>query len=179
MTADWRILCCIFLFRTVILLLLFRTVYYYCMPLCGRPAVCTGSNPDLDHVCFYTQRIVKFVKRYLTFVLCFFLWKLHVTIQKGGSFPELKRCSTCCSAYHCPFCRPSLFRPTKLSKVRAHLDSHFNRAVFHAGKVCKHCLLECIFVLSVNWELAFGIISRTLIWLWWPETWFRFGSLIN
>lgn len=86
----------------------------------------------------------------LTVVLCFFLLKLHITIQKGGRFPELKRCSTCCTAYHCPFCRPSLFRPTKLSKVRAHLDSHFNRAVFHAGIVYKcftvkfNIIIKCI-----------------------------------
>ncbi|TWW61589.1 Gypsy retrotransposon integrase-like protein 1 [Takifugu flavidus] len=68
---------------------------------------------------------------------------LHITIQKGGRFPELKRCSTCCTAYHCPFCRPSLFRPTKLSKVRAHLDSHFNRAVFHAEYTIHRCGLKC------------------------------------
>ncbi|KAI7802037.1 hypothetical protein IRJ41_021085 [Triplophysa rosa] len=57
----------------------------------------------------------------------------HKTIQEGRSFPQLKKCTTCCQDFHCPFCSFSLFHPTKLSKVKSHLESHLKRA--H----CIHC----------------------------------------
>lgn len=133
--------------------------YYYFICVSDQPCVPAATQTwGSPWMYAFIHRNTMFVKCWLNAQFSqfcpgfFFLLKLHITIQKGGSFPELKRCSTCCSAYHCPFCRPSLFRPTKLSKVRAHLDSHFNRAVFHAGKVCKHCLLEWIFILPVNWQ---------------------------
>ncbi|XP_044041387.1 zinc finger protein 37-like isoform X2 [Siniperca chuatsi] len=68
---------------------------------------------------------------------------MHVTIQEGSSLPELKRCTTCCKDYHCPFCSSTLFHPTKLSKVRTHLESHFNRAVLHEGYTIHRCGLDC------------------------------------
>uniref|UniRef100_UPI0037E809B3 uncharacterized protein n=1 Tax=Semicossyphus pulcher TaxID=241346 RepID=UPI0037E809B3 len=68
---------------------------------------------------------------------------VHITIQQGRSLPELKRCTTCCKNFHCPFCTSTLFHPTKLSKVRAHLDNHFNRAVLHEGYTIQRCGLGC------------------------------------
>ncbi|XP_022074845.2 uncharacterized protein LOC110969121 [Acanthochromis polyacanthus] len=68
---------------------------------------------------------------------------MHITIQRGTTLPTLKRCSTCCNDYHCPFCCTTLFRPQKFSKVRCHLDSHFNRAVVHQGYTIHRCGLKC------------------------------------
>ncbi|XP_023135242.1 uncharacterized protein LOC111574730 isoform X2 [Amphiprion ocellaris] len=68
---------------------------------------------------------------------------MHITIQRGRSLPQLNRCSTCCDMYHCPFCCSTLFRPQRFSKVRSHLDSHFNRAVVHQGYTIHRCGLKC------------------------------------
>ncbi|XP_041844142.1 uncharacterized protein LOC121641866 [Melanotaenia boesemani] len=68
---------------------------------------------------------------------------MHITIQEGRTLPDLKRCSTCCNNFHCPFCRSALFHPTKLSKVKTHLQSHFNRAVLHEGYTIHRCGLDC------------------------------------
>ncbi|CAL8263689.1 unnamed protein product [Lota lota] len=68
---------------------------------------------------------------------------MHITIQEGRSLPELKKCTTCCKHFHCPFCSSNLFHPTKLSKVRTHLESHFNRAVLHEGYTIHRCGLDC------------------------------------
>ncbi|KAK1885480.1 Translation initiation factor IF-2 [Dissostichus eleginoides] len=58
---------------------------------------------------------------------------MHITIQEGRSLPDLQRCTTCCEDFHCPFCASNVFHPAKLSKVKTHLESHFNRAVLHEG----------------------------------------------
>ncbi|MEQ2300438.1 hypothetical protein AMECASPLE_025436 [Ameca splendens] len=56
--------------------------------------------------------------------------KLHITVQRGRSLPPVKRCSCCPSPqYHCPFCGPGFFKPTKLSKIKIHMTGHFNKAV--------------------------------------------------
>ncbi|XP_008289970.1 uncharacterized protein LOC103364594 isoform X2 [Stegastes partitus] len=68
---------------------------------------------------------------------------MHVTIQEGNSLPELKRCTTCCTDFHCPFCSSVLFHPTRPSKVRLHLENHFNRAVLHEGYTIHRCGLVC------------------------------------
>nr|XP_020496883.1 uncharacterized protein LOC109989458 isoform X1 [Labrus bergylta] len=71
--------------------------------------------------------------------------KAHVSIQKRFSHPPLQKCESCCSPprYHCPFCAPALFKPTRLSRIREHLENHFRRAVF-AGKYTIHkCGLQC------------------------------------
>ncbi|XP_071359017.1 uncharacterized protein [Trachinotus anak] len=68
---------------------------------------------------------------------------MHITIQEGRCLPQLKRCTKCCKNFHCPFCRSTLFRPAKLSKVRTHLENHFNRAIFHQGYTVHRCGLDC------------------------------------
>ncbi|XP_061573571.1 uncharacterized protein LOC133440346 isoform X2 [Cololabis saira] len=68
---------------------------------------------------------------------------MHITIQRGSSLPELQRCRTCCDQYHCPFCQSSLFHPTKLSKVKSHLEAHFKRAMSHEGYTIHRCGLQC------------------------------------
>ncbi|KAM4614835.1 uncharacterized protein ACJ7VT_010072 isoform 3-T3 [Polymixia lowei] len=69
--------------------------------------------------------------------------QLHVTIQRGKSLPDVEKCSKCCQLYHCPFCKPDVFKPTKLSKVKLHLDLHFTRAVMHGEYTVHRCGLEC------------------------------------
>ncbi|XP_041663646.1 uncharacterized protein LOC121522967 [Cheilinus undulatus] len=69
----------------------------------------------------------------------------HVSIQERFSHPPLKKCENCCipSRYHCPFCIPEFFKPSKLYMIREHMESHFKRAVF-AGKYTFHkCALGC------------------------------------
>lgn len=58
-------------------------------------------------------------------------------MQEGLTLPQLAKCMAC-QKYHCPFCSPTLFNPTKLSKCKKHLDLHLNRAVCHEGKICKN-----------------------------------------
>ncbi|KAG9269361.1 hypothetical protein AMEX_G16386 [Astyanax mexicanus] len=68
---------------------------------------------------------------------------MHITIQEGRAMPKLERCTTCCKKFHCPFCSSSLFNPTKLSKVKTHLESHFSRAVFQKEYTIHRCGLKC------------------------------------
>ncbi|XP_039992584.1 uncharacterized protein LOC120795103 [Xiphias gladius] len=71
--------------------------------------------------------------------------KAHVSIQRGLSIPPLQKCNSCCSPgkFHCPFCSPAFFKPTKRSRVRLHLDNHLRRA-FYVGEYTIHrCGLEC------------------------------------
>ncbi|MED6250351.1 hypothetical protein ATANTOWER_030478, partial [Ataeniobius toweri] len=77
-------------------------------------------------------------------ITCMFL-KLHITIQRGMSFPLLEKCMTCCfpGLYHCPFCTPAYFKPAKRSKVMLHLEFHLKRAC-HVGDYTIHkCGLDC------------------------------------
>ncbi|KAI4795305.1 hypothetical protein KUCAC02_031508 [Chaenocephalus aceratus] len=68
---------------------------------------------------------------------------MHITIREGRSLPDLQRCTTCCEDFHCPFCASTVFQSAKLSKVKAHLESHFNRAVLHEGYTIHRCALHC------------------------------------
>ncbi|XP_074541746.1 uncharacterized protein LOC141802154 isoform X3 [Halichoeres trimaculatus] len=68
---------------------------------------------------------------------------VHITIRRGRSLPTLKRCTSCCLNFHCPFCSSAVCRPTKLSKVKTHLENHFNRAVPHEGFTIHRCGLSC------------------------------------
>ncbi|KAI4823000.1 hypothetical protein KUCAC02_008515 [Chaenocephalus aceratus] len=68
---------------------------------------------------------------------------MHITIREGRSLPDLQRCTTCCKDFHCPLCASNVFHPAKLSKVQAHLESHFNRAVLHEGYTIHRCALNC------------------------------------
>ncbi|XP_017328541.1 uncharacterized protein LOC108268219 isoform X1 [Ictalurus punctatus] len=66
----------------------------------------------------------------------------HVTIQNGGPI-QLAKCVQCCSKYHCPFCKPEVFKPTVESKVRKHIKAHEKRAVKFEGYVIFKCGLNC------------------------------------
>ncbi|KAM4739777.1 uncharacterized protein FYW61_004109 isoform 2-T5 [Anableps anableps] len=69
---------------------------------------------------------------------------LHITVQKGRSLPSVKKCSCCPSPqYHCPFCGPGFFKPTKLSKIKIHMDGHFNKAVSYGDYTIHRCGLRC------------------------------------
>ncbi|XP_061565469.1 uncharacterized protein LOC133419963 [Cololabis saira] len=79
---------------------------------------------------------------------------VHATIVKGPALPAPQRCSTCCPTglYHCPFCSPLSYKPTKRSKLKHHLEVHRRRAcrigeyvVYRCGHGCRrnlhfHCL---------------------------------------
>ncbi|XP_007568504.2 uncharacterized protein LOC103149342 isoform X3 [Poecilia formosa] len=70
--------------------------------------------------------------------------KLHITVQTGRSLPSMKKCHCCPSPqYHCPFCGPGFFKPTKLSKVKIHMDGHFNKAVSYLDYTIHRCGLGC------------------------------------
>ncbi|CAL9685229.1 unnamed protein product [Knipowitschia caucasica] len=68
---------------------------------------------------------------------------MDITIQKGSSLPELNRCTDCCSLFHCPFCGPAWFLPNKKSRVQAHMNLHFNRAVKHEDYTIHRCSRQC------------------------------------
>ncbi|XP_013884604.1 uncharacterized protein LOC106532963 [Austrofundulus limnaeus] len=72
--------------------------------------------------------------------------KSHVTIRRGLTFPPLRQCTTCCppGLYHCPFCLPGFFKPTKRSRVRLHLEIHIRRACFVGEYTIHKCSLDCI-----------------------------------
>ncbi|XP_056239027.1 uncharacterized protein LOC130173622 isoform X1 [Seriola aureovittata] len=69
----------------------------------------------------------------------------HVSIQKGLFIPPLKKCYTCCSPgkFHCPFCLPVYFKPTKLCRVRLHLSKHLNKAFFVGEYTIHRCGQGC------------------------------------
>ncbi|XP_049907474.1 uncharacterized protein LOC126394594 [Epinephelus moara] len=71
--------------------------------------------------------------------------KVHVSIQKGCSLPALQRCNNCCfpAKYHCPFCLPSFFKPTKPSRARIHLTKHLKRAITVGEYTIHKCALGC------------------------------------
>ncbi|XP_043985652.1 uncharacterized protein LOC122838779 isoform X1 [Gambusia affinis] len=70
--------------------------------------------------------------------------QLHITVQMGRSLPSVKKCICCPSPqYHCPFCGPGFFKPTKLSKVKIHMDGHFNKAVSYIDYTIHRCGLSC------------------------------------
>ncbi|KAL7405612.1 hypothetical protein ABVT39_004213 [Epinephelus coioides] len=71
--------------------------------------------------------------------------KVHVSIQKGCSLPALQRCINCCfpAKYHCPFCLPSFFKPTKPSRTRIHLTNHLKRAITVGEYTIHKCALGC------------------------------------
>ncbi|KAM4620077.1 uncharacterized protein ACJ7VT_006802 [Polymixia lowei] len=69
--------------------------------------------------------------------------KFHITVQRGEEGPALQRCSECCKMFHCPFCKPSVFRPTVLSKAQKHLRAHKRRAVCHKDYTIYKCNLQC------------------------------------
>ncbi|XP_044037795.1 uncharacterized protein LOC122868963 [Siniperca chuatsi] len=72
-------------------------------------------------------------------------FKVHVSIQKGFSFPPLQKCNSCCfpSKFHCPFCLPSFFKPSKRSRARLHLDNHLRRAIYFGEYTIHRCGLGC------------------------------------
>ncbi|XP_071345709.1 uncharacterized protein [Trachinotus anak] len=71
--------------------------------------------------------------------------KVHVSIQKGLCIPPLNKCTSCCSPgkFHCPFCLPVFFKPTKLCRVRLHLENHLRKAIYVDDYTIHRCGLGC------------------------------------
>lgn len=70
---------------------------------------------------------------------------VHESIQKGFSVPPLQKCHNCCSPskYHCPFCLPTLFKPTIRSRVLGHLNIHLMKAIYIGEYTIHRCGLQC------------------------------------
>lgn len=71
---------------------------------------------------------------YYLFLCC--LFQGHISIQKGLNIPPPQKCNNCCypSRFHCPFCLPTFFKPSKRSRARIHLSNHLKRAIYFGGK---------------------------------------------
>ncbi|XP_076594456.1 uncharacterized protein LOC143325352 [Chaetodon auriga] len=70
---------------------------------------------------------------------------VHESIQKGFSVPPLQKCHNCCSPskYHCPFCLPTMFKPTIRSRVLGHLNIHLMKAIYIGEYTIHRCGLQC------------------------------------
>ena len=66
-------------------------------------------------------------------LICFSFVQRHITVQQHGVLPPLQKCVQCCDEYHCPFCAPDKFKPTKHSVCLSHLLMHKKKAVRHKG----------------------------------------------
>uniref|UniRef100_A0A1A7Y965 Si:ch211-119d14.3 n=1 Tax=Iconisemion striatum TaxID=60296 RepID=A0A1A7Y965_9TELE len=70
--------------------------------------------------------------------------KFHITIQKGMSLPRTTKCSCCPTPlFHCPFCVTDVFKPTRQSKLRCHMNGHMRRAFFFEDYTIHRCALGC------------------------------------
>ncbi|XP_066572015.1 succinate-semialdehyde dehydrogenase, mitochondrial isoform X2 [Amia ocellicauda] len=68
---------------------------------------------------------------------------LHRTILKVGEEPIIRRCTTCCKLFHCPFCNMNRFKPTTEKHVKKHIDTHFKKAARFEDFVIFTCRLGC------------------------------------
>ncbi|KAL7889835.1 hypothetical protein AOLI_G00020930 [Acnodon oligacanthus] len=70
---------------------------------------------------------------------------MHVTILRRGQSPVIEKCSKCCSSkYHCPFCKPRVYRPAmELHQVQYHVRNHLSLAVKHEEFYIVKCNLYC------------------------------------
>ncbi|XP_038557319.1 uncharacterized protein LOC119890233 [Micropterus salmoides] len=71
--------------------------------------------------------------------------KGHISIQKGLNIPPPQKCNNCCypSRFHCPFCLPTFFKPSKRSRARIHLSNHLKRAIYFGEYTIHRCGLGC------------------------------------
>ncbi|XP_045078702.1 uncharacterized protein LOC121558631 isoform X4 [Coregonus clupeaformis] len=69
--------------------------------------------------------------------------KQHITSFRVGETPKIQPCTTCCSLYHCPFCRPSAFKPNELHRIIPHIQSHLKSAVQNDEYIVYNCKLTC------------------------------------
>ncbi|CAL8407043.1 unnamed protein product [Arctogadus glacialis] len=66
---------------------------------------------------------------------------MHHSIFRDDSKPEVKRCTTCCTLFHCPLC--PTFKPTVNTKLQCHLESHIKHSItFKDKKICR-CNQSC------------------------------------
>lgn len=68
---------------------------------------------------------------------------MHKTVLRHGQI-SLQRCQGCCSNYHCPYCGPKVFKPTReLHVVENHVRNHLSLAVQHEEFLIVKCNLPC------------------------------------
>ncbi|KAA0709702.1 hypothetical protein E1301_Tti019874 [Triplophysa tibetana] len=67
----------------------------------------------------------------------------HVTIQHRKKVLQLQKCKECCNSFHCPFCASNIFKPTRLIKLKMHLQSHCKKAIVHEDFIVHRCGLGC------------------------------------
>lgn len=58
---------------------------------------------------------------------------MHHSIIPCGGNPAVKRCTTCCSQFHCPLCPKGMFKPSQPAKLQRHLDVHIKNAIAFEG----------------------------------------------
>ncbi|KAM4536415.1 uncharacterized protein PAE49_021033 [Odontesthes bonariensis] len=66
---------------------------------------------------------------------------MHVSITTSGTVPKIERCTTCCDQFHCPMCLR--FKPTRLSKLQTHFESHKKSGILFKDKIICRCGLTC------------------------------------
>lgn len=69
--------------------------------------------------------------------------KRHVTCFPIGESPKVEQCTSCCSLYHCPFCQPSVFKPSEYHRIIPHLQSHLKSTIRTNEFVIYKCRLTC------------------------------------
>ncbi|XP_016305323.1 uncharacterized protein LOC107660517 [Sinocyclocheilus anshuiensis] len=68
---------------------------------------------------------------------------MHRTVLRHEKI-TLQRCQSCCSNYHCPFCRPKVFKPAmERHVVENHVRNHLSLAVQHEEFLIVKCNLQC------------------------------------
>ncbi|XP_024151459.1 uncharacterized protein LOC112160847 [Oryzias melastigma] len=69
----------------------------------------------------------------------------HPTILRGPSFPPMEKCTNCCfpGRYHCPFCPPECFKPSRRFKLMVHLEYHKKYACSVDGYTIYKCAFDC------------------------------------
>ncbi|XP_039594984.1 uncharacterized protein LOC120516999 [Polypterus senegalus] len=68
---------------------------------------------------------------------------MHISVCTANSTLALKRCTTCCSQFHCPLCAVGNFKPTKFSRAQRHLKLHFTNGLVYDGYTICKCNLPC------------------------------------
>ncbi|XP_061106399.1 uncharacterized protein LOC133134044 isoform X2 [Conger conger] len=54
-----------------------------------------------------------------------------------------EKCAECCTLFHCPFCKPEVFKPAVQTKLLKHLEAHKNQALQYKGYTIYKCNLDC------------------------------------
>ncbi|XP_028849092.1 uncharacterized protein LOC114797941 [Denticeps clupeoides] len=68
---------------------------------------------------------------------------MHASIWKINDLPTIRRCSTCCSNYHCPQCPVTKFKTASFARARIHETVHLRNGIFFNEFIINKCKLDC------------------------------------